>query len=246
MIRLLRAWLVDKGAYLGVILLLVVGLTRGLGWFPGVFPRDARDTGEVDLPGARLPLAGKTVALDPGHGGYDPGVVRGEAIEKDINLAISLFLRDYLYKGGARVVMTREVDQDFLEVSAGPRKRLDMENRRVIIGDSRADILISVHCNALAASQWSGAQVFFQEGREEGKILAGYIQEEFIQVLQNTDRQVKGGDYFLLRNFTGPGVIIEAGFLSNPQEAKYLKDPGYQEKLAWTVYLALLRYFEGN
>ncbi|UNC90974.1 N-acetylmuramoyl-L-alanine amidase [Candidatus Contubernalis alkaliaceticus] len=193
-----------------------------------------------------LPLQGRTIVVDPGHGGYDPGVGRNDFAEKDVNLAISLVLRDYLQQGGARVVMTREIDMDFLQAAAGPKKKLDMKNRLVIIEESKADLIISIHSNAISSSYWSGAQTFYQEGDEEGKALAELIQKEMIRVLQNTDRMIKPGDYVLLRESSMPGVVIELGFLSNPTEARLLMDPEYQIKLAWSIYGGLVNYFESD
>lgn len=191
----------------------------------------------------RMPLGGKVIAIDPGHGGYDPGVMSSIS-EKDINLSISLILRNTLQQGGAVVVMTRETDKDFLKVSAGPKKREDMKKRVEIIETSKADILISIHCNSMSSSRWSGAQTFYQKEDEEGKILAQFIQEELIRVLKNTQRAIGSGDYYILANTSMPGVIIEFGFLSNPQELSLLKTREYQEKLAWAAYGGILKYFD--
>ncbi|RQD77463.1 MAG: N-acetylmuramoyl-L-alanine amidase CwlD [Candidatus Syntrophonatronum acetioxidans] len=189
-----------------------------------------------------MPLVGTSIIIDPGHGGYDPGVQVSGTMEKEINLEVALILRDFLQQGGAEVVMTREKDMDFLETSTGPKKRMDMKRRLEIIEGAKADIILSIHCNAIPSSRWAGAQTFYQEGREDGKILAEYVQGELIRVLKNTDRQVKGGNYFLLAQSSHPGVIVETGFLSNPQEASLLKNPGYREKVAWAIYGGILNY----
>lgn len=194
----------------------------------------------------RMPLQGKTIVVDPGHGGYDPGVGSHGFAEKDINLAISLILRDYLQQGGARVVMTRETDMDFLQFVAGPKKKQDMKNRLIIVEESKADLILSIHSNAISSSYWSGAQTFYQEGDEEGKMLAELIQNEMIRVLQNTDRKIKTGDFVLLRESSMPGVVIEVGFLSNPTEAGLLMNPEYQKKVAWSIYGGLVKYFDSD
>lgn len=191
-----------------------------------------------------MPLVGTTIVIDPGHGGYDPGVQVSGIKEKEINLEVALILRDFLQQGGAEVVMTRERDKDFLEVIAGPKKRMDMKRRLEIIEGSKADILLSIHCNSIPSSRWAGAQTFFQAGREDGRMLAELIQGELIRVLQNTDRQVKGGNYFLLAQSSAPGVIVEVGFLSNPREASLLKTPGYREKVAWAIYGGVINYLQ--
>jgi len=189
-----------------------------------------------------LPLSGRVIGIDPGHGGYDPGVKRGGIQEKDIVLQISLFLREYLQQGGAWVVMTRDRDTDLLEIMAGPKKRLDMQNRLKIIEEAGVELVISIHTNGMNSSRWRGAQVFYQEGHEEGKLLASAVQDELRRVAKNTDRQVKGGDFFILRESSMTGALVEAGFLSNPDEARLLTAPEYQKKIAWAIYLGIIRY----
>lgn len=189
-----------------------------------------------------LPLSGRIICVDPGHGGYDPGTIRNGIQEKDIVLKIAVCLQDYLQQGGAWVVLTREEDRDFLEVTVGPKKRLDMKHRRQIIEEGGGELLISIHANCISSTIWRGAQVFYREGSEEGKLLASAIQNELIRILQNTDRQAKSSDYYILRETSMPGVIVEVGFLSNPEEAELLNRPEYQKKIAWAIYLGIISY----
>ncbi|MBS4007582.1 MAG: N-acetylmuramoyl-L-alanine amidase [Clostridium sp.] len=198
---------------------------------------------EVAVPALRL--VGQTVVIDPGHGGYDPGVWRDKLEEKTVALNIALILRDYLQATGARVVMTRETDRDLLVLpTAGAKKKRDMQNRLKIITDAEPSLLISIHVNATRDSRWHGAQVFFKSGCEGAKLLAGMIQHELSRVLTNTTRQAQSGDYFILNEVQIPAVLVETGFISNPQEAQLLKQPEYQSKLAWAIYLAVLKYVE--
>lgn len=194
---------------------------------------------------ALLPLSNVVIGVDPGHGGYDPGMVasEGTVIEKEIVLGISLYLQEYLHQGGARVVMTRKTDMDLLELpAAGPKKRRDMNNRLAVLEKSRVDLLVSVHANSFPSSQWRGAQTFYQGGREDGKIIADCLQSELARVLQNTDRAAQSGDFFLLRELGAPGAIVEVGFLSNHEEALLLLDPDYQKKIAWAIYTGVIRF----
>ena len=189
-----------------------------------------------------LPLYGRVIAIDPGHGGYDPGAISNRLLEKDLVPEIALFLRDYLKQGGARVIMTRDRNKDFLEAGAGPKKRLDMRNRLKIVEDGGAELLPSIHANYMGSPRWRGSQVFFQEDCAEGQDLAQCIQRELIRVLQNTDRQAGSGDYFMLRESGMTGVVVEVGFLSNPHEAELMASPPYQKKLARAVYLGIVAY----
>lgn len=193
---------------------------------------------------ALLPLTGTIIGIDPGHGGYDPGSIQGRAVEKEIVLAISLYLQEYLQQGGARVVMTRKTDTDLLELPvAGPKKMQDFQNRLAVLEKSRIELLVSIHANSYSSSRWYGAQTFYQNGKDDGKILAECIQAELIRVLQNTDRVVKSGNFFLLREMDVPGVLVEVGFLSNPAEAQLLLTPDYQKKIAWAIYTGIISFY---
>jgi N-acetylmuramoyl-L-alanine amidase len=206
--------------------------------------RRLTDTQPAMKPG--LLLSGKVFAVDPGHGGYDPGVMRDGIAEKDVALEISLLLRAYLQSAGARVVMTRETDRDLLLPAAGPKKQQDMKNRMQIINGARPDLLLSIHVNSIASPVWRGAQVFHKAGEGNSKVIAEAIQQELRRILANTDREVKPGNYYVLNEAKSPAVLVECGFLSNPEEARLLADRAYQSKLAWAVYAGLLRYYHGQ
>lgn len=191
-----------------------------------------------------LPLAGKTFVIDPGHGGYDPGVMRNNVEEKIVALSISLYIRDYLQSAGARVVMTREIDKDLLVIpTAGPKKVQDMKNRLKIIREAKPHLLISIHANSISSERWHGAQVFFKQDCENSKLLADMIQQELARFLANTDRVIKPGNYLILNEVEMPAVLVETGFISNPVEARQLLDSQYQSKVAWAIYLGITRYY---
>jgi N-acetylmuramoyl-L-alanine amidase len=192
-----------------------------------------------------LPLAGRAIALDPGHGGYDPGGGAEGVLEKDVTLEISLWLRDLLVEAGCRVFLTREDDRDLLVVPAGPKKQQDLENRLKLISEAQVDILVSIHANSIASPRWYGAQTFYREECEDSRRLALLIQEEIVRTMKNTTRKasIGKGNYFLLEHAPVPAAIVEVGFLSNPRERRLLTEPSYQKKMAWSIYLGLIRYF---
>jgi N-acetylmuramoyl-L-alanine amidase len=143
--------------------------------------------------------------------------------------------------------MTRETDCDLLALpAAGPLKRLDMKNRLAIIRAANPDLLVSIHINASPSPLWSGAQVFHKRDCTKGRKLALIIQEELTRVLQNTTRLAQEGDFFLLNEAGVPAALVEAGFISNPVEARLLSDERYRSRLAWAVYLGIIRYFAGE
>lgn len=192
-----------------------------------------------------MPLSGKVIVLDPGHGGIDGGASsKSGLVEKDITLSIAGYLRDYLQQAGALVLMTREGDYDLADKGAPIRKRQDLERRAELVNMSETDLFLSIHLNSIPGPRWRGAQTFYNPSREENEIIAKLIQEELIANLQNTTRQVKvDQEIFLLKSIQAVGALVEAGFLSNPEEASLLGDSKYQIQVADAIYRAILRYF---
>ncbi|CAN7216753.1 N-acetylmuramoyl-L-alanine amidase CwlD [Paenibacillus sp. LjRoot56] len=199
-----------------------------------------------------LPLSGKTIALDAGHGGPDGGAESKDGIiEKDINLAITLRLRDYLQQAGAIVVLTRETDTDLAESGTkgySKRKTQDLHNRADLIQNNNADMFLSIHLNSIPSDKWRGAQTFYYLNNPDNPNLAALIQSELKRNLENTDRVAKLADktVYLLKTLKIPSALVEVGFLSNPEEAKLLADENYQKILAASVYQGILRYYAGE
>ncbi|WP_169302517.1 N-acetylmuramoyl-L-alanine amidase [Ammonifex degensii] len=192
------------------------------------------------------PLAGKLIVVDPGHGGPDPGVVRGGVREKDITLAVAQRLSHFLRQAGAEVVMTREKDRDLADPDLWDmkeRKRQDLERRIALANRLRADAFLSLHVNSFEEADEYGAQTFYQAGSEESRRLAEAIQQELQFLLGNTERLPKAGDYLVGRLARMPAVVVEIGFLTHPEEKRLLQDPAYQSKVAFAVYAGLARFF---
>lgn len=194
-----------------------------------------------------LPLSGRIIYLDPGHGGPDGGAEHGEAVEKEIALSIALKLRDYLQQQGAFVLMTREEDFDLADEDTrglSRRKSEDLRRRVKMINDSDAELYISIHLNAMPSSRWRGAQTFYSTRYLENKVIAEFIQEEIKDNLDNTNRNAKPiNNIYLLKNAKKPGALVEVGFLSNHEERELLLQDGYQEKIAASIYEGIMRYF---
>ncbi|WP_100406028.1 N-acetylmuramoyl-L-alanine amidase CwlD [Bacillus solitudinis] len=196
----------------------------------------------------QLPLSGKVIILDPGHGGVDGGASsNGGALEKDVTLSISMQLRDYLQEAGALVLMTREEDRDLAHENTRKirqRKMEDLKRRVEIVNESDGDMFISLHLNAIPSPRWSGAQTFYNRRISENETLAKFVQDEVKRNLENTNRYAKPiENIFLLKNAVIPGVLVEAGFLSNPTEAELLQTEQYQQKVAASIYQGILRYY---
>ncbi|MEH7107652.1 MULTISPECIES: N-acetylmuramoyl-L-alanine amidase CwlD [Bacillaceae] len=194
-----------------------------------------------------LPLSGKIILLDAGHGGPDGGAGTGKTLEKDIALDITLKVRDYLQQQGALVVMTRDTDKDLADSDTrgySRRKVEDLKKRLKMINDSDNDFFVSIHLNAIPSSRWSGAQTFYAPHHEENARAAKFIQEELRRNLENTTRRAKPiNQVYILKHAKKPGVLVEVGFLSNPAEKANLKKDSYQDKIAASIYKGILRYF---
>ncbi len=185
----------------------------------------------------------------PGHGGNDPGKVGvDKSLEKDINLAITLKLKEYLEQSDVEVILTREDDRGLYTEKAHSKKAADMKKRCQIIEAAKPEIVVSIHQNSYHEESVSGGQVFYYKGSEKGKRLAELIQERFDYVLgKGNRRQVKANDnYYLLLHVKCPIVIVECGFLSNWEEAKMLNSPEYQDRLAWTIHMGIMEYLNSR
>ncbi|BAF59606.1 N-acetylmuramoyl-L-alanine amidase [Pelotomaculum thermopropionicum SI] len=192
-------------------------------------------------------LASKLIVIDPGHGGDDPGALGSTGKhEKDIVLEVSKKLAEILRQGGAEVVLTRESDRDLSDPETKnlyQAKLQDLSRRVELANNRKADLFISIHVNSFPDPREDGAQTFSQPGSEESRKLAVAIQNELNRFSANPGREARQVDYFANSMARMPSVIIEIGFITNPQEEKLMLDPIYQNKIAWAIYAGIVRYF---
>ncbi|WHH58365.1 N-acetylmuramoyl-L-alanine amidase [Petroclostridium sp. X23] len=165
------------------------------------------------------------LVIDPGHGGSDPGAVGSYSKEKDINLLLSLKLKNKLTASGISVICTREDDS---EVSL--QKRCDIAN------NYGADYFISMHCNSAKDTGASGTETYCLATGGKAYELAKVLQQAMIEFNNNKDRGVKVANYYVLKYTNMPAVIIETMFLSNQQEEERLNNTQWQD--LFTSYLA--------
>lgn len=192
---------------------------------------------------SNMTLVSKIIYLDAGHGGPDPGTVYKNIYEKDINLEIVKKLAFVLEQEGAICYLTRYGDYDLSNNYAISRKKSDLNNRAKIINESDADIYISIHLNSIESSTWSGAQVFYDDVNIKNKDLAILMQQILSEDLK-TKREVNEINNMLLnRKITIPGVLIEVGFLSNPNDRYKLQQSDYQYKIAESIKRGIVKYF---
>lgn len=193
--------------------------------------------------------AGPLILVDAGHGGTDPGMIGvGGLEEKGINLSVSLLLRDTLEKFGYSVIMTREEDKGLYDSSAANKKAQDMQRRIAMIREHAPVLSVSIHQNSYQDSGVHGPQVFYYEGSVEGKKLAEAVQSSLNHQLEvDRPRDVKGNaSYYLLKRSSGTLVIVECGFLTNPEEAQKLQKKEYQQKVAAAVSEGIRTYLNAQ
>ena len=198
-----------------------------------------------------MPITNKTIIVDAGHGGIDPGSMTDDQSvkEKDVNLKITKKVKELLEASGAMVILTRNDDTSLYTEQAGKTIRQkyneNLKNRKKIIQESSADMFISIHLNKFQESKYYGAQTFYPAGKEDDKQLATYIQGELKRVVDKTNnRKIKStNDIYLIKDNEIPSTLIECGFLSNDKEAKLLNDEEYQDQIAWSIYVGIQKYF---
>lgn len=193
-------------------------------------------------------IAGKTIVIDPGHGGKDTGAKTADGTpEKDIVLAISHDLAKLLTAAGARVVMIRTADVELAtpeEDRLGIRKTSDLDRRVQITAQTKPDAMLSIHANWFSSSAYSGAQVFYHPDKNpENEALSVAIQQALKAHLGSTREAKVLTKQRVLKMCEQPACTVEVGFLSNPREAAKLKDPEYRRQVAWAIFVGLAKYF---
>lgn len=179
-------------------------------------------------------LQGKTIVVDAGHGGHDPGASGNGLIEKTVNLNVALRLEKLLKDAGVNVVMTRR-DDTFVTLSG----------RVAIAENARADAFISIHANAAGAPSANGAETFYNsryQARESRK-LAEAIQKRLVAETGMRHRRVADANFYVIRNTTMPSTLVELGFLTSPQDANRMKQPGYYDRAARAIFNGIQDYY---
>lgn len=194
-----------------------------------------------------------TVVVDAGHGGEDGGAVSPDGVEEGrLNLEIALRVNDLLRFAGQRTRLTRTEDVTIADPDLDTmrqRKASDLKNRVELVNGTENAVLLSIHQNSLPSSVVThGAQVFWN--RQDGaETLAGIVQDALNRSAnigkEKRPKQIPDTIY-LMKNITSPGIIVECGFLSNPEETLRLQQPDYQRKLAAAIAAGYLRYAAGE
>lgn len=191
-------------------------------------------------------LLGKTIYIDPGHGGIDSGATYKNIKESEINLKISLKLKDNLEKYGAVVYLTRTGNYDLSQINSENKKRSDLKARAKLINESKSDLFISIHLNSDPSPTWYGSQTFYTKTNKQNKALAETIQEILKQELKTPREAKEIKNIYLFDQIKIPGALVEIGFLSNPSERKKLQDDEYQNQITNLITEGIIKYVNKN
>lgn len=192
------------------------------------------------------------VIIDAGHGEPDGGAVSKDGVkESDLNLQIAQKLKVKIEELNIEVIMTRENSGCISNLEKTSKtireiKTNDLNNRVKIANESGASILVSIHMNKFEDSRYRGWQTFYSKSSEEGKKLAENIQEAIGEVIQydNKRKALKIEGIKIIDKSKIPAVIVECGFLSNPDECNLLQDEKYQEKMAEGIKIGIQKYLD--
>lgn len=184
-------------------------------------------------------IKGKIIVIDPGHGGSNPGAVANNSTESSNNLAVGLKLQNLLVQAGAKVIMTRDTDRTV--APEGSTLGEELQARVDLAEAKHADIFVSLHSNSNPDSSIEGAMTFYHG--EKSPDLASQIQKSLIKATGATDKGIAKETFYVLRNTSMPGVLVEMGFVSNANEAAKLKSESYRDRLATGVFNGIGNYF---
>lgn len=189
-------------------------------------------------------LLGKTVCIDPGHGGRDPGAVSGKIMEKNLNMDIARALAEILRRDGARIVLTRSGDHNNASKRRnGSYQLAELFIRTKISAANKADIYISIHCNSENTGKYYGPQTFYDKSDAKGALLAIHIQKELVS-LRPTNRKAIPGKYYVLEKVHIPAAIVEVGYISNLADRRLLQQEFFRRQAAEAIARGIKSYYK--
>ena len=195
-----------------------------------------------------MPKAEHVIVIDAGHGGIDGGAVGKQTgvDESSLNLEYAMTLKKLCSDFGFEVVLTRSDMNGLYDISAGNKKRSEMEKRRQIIANSNADLVVSIHMNSFPLSEARGAQVYYAQGSQQGLSLAQSVQDSLNANIEYAKKVSKAGDFFVLNCTDKPSILVECGFLSNPEEERLLTSEGYRKDFCYNILSGIINYYTFN
>lgn len=236
--RSFLAGLLVAAGGVGVAIWLV---TAGGGPWPPGLPLPVRpavtDGAPLPPPSARTTV----VMIDPGHGGVDGGAGAAGMLEKEITLDVALRLRQHLTALGVAAHLTRSDDTDLGGGADAPRgrHRRDLQERARRARESGATLLVSLHVNSARTPSEEGMLFFYQHDRPDGRALAQLLYRALLPLQPRREPPIGRRNLYVLRESGIPAVLIELGFITNVADRARLADPGYRDRVALAIALAI-------
>jgi len=174
-----------------------------------------------------------TVGIDPGYGGKDPGAV-GKKLglkEKDVNLDIGMELAQYLKKNGVKVVLSRSKDVD-----------VELRDRSGLFNYEDVNLVVSIHVNSATSSEPNYLTTFIYAHGGQAEELAELVQNELRTVTGWPSGGVRAGNFYMLRETKMPAILVELGFISNPEQEEFLAKEDNRKLLAGAIGRGILKY----
>ncbi|MES1053179.1 N-acetylmuramoyl-L-alanine amidase [Bacillus thuringiensis] len=177
----------------------------------------------------------KVIVIDPGHGGNDPGSIGPNGTrEKDITLKTAKNIQKKLEEKGMTVILTRE-DDTFVP----------LKNRVAIAQNKSADLFLSIHYDGFTTNDVKGVTTYYYKGLKE-QVLAKTIHEHLFKHIQAKNRGVKSGDYYVLRENQKPSILLELGYITNPEDEQRMHSQQFQADVASGVVNGVIEYFKNS
>jgi N-acetylmuramoyl-L-alanine amidase len=187
-------------------------------------------------------LRNKVIAIDPGHGGSDPGAIGPNKLqEKTVTLAVAQRVQALLESAGAKVLMTRKTDVDVFGPNASAVDELNA--RTVAANNNKADVFVSIHINAFSNPTVGGTATYYYQKSNYDVLLASCIQSGLVGSAGLQDRGTYAAGFYVIKRTQMPAVLTELGFISNPDEEKLLGTPQFQQKMAQGIVQGLDSFF---
>jgi len=190
-------------------------------------------------------LAGKTILIDPGHGGPDTGAIGpNRTYEKNNNLAIALALNTILKQAGAETILTRDRD---ISPAANYSENEDLQARVNLANTTKADLFICIHNDANGKPEIQGTATYYSEDnpkKAESIHLANSIQTAAIDTLKTNNRGLKEAGFYVLKYTTMPSILLETAFISSPYEEARLQNPLFQKNVASAIFQGIYNYYK--
>lgn len=194
--------------------------------------------------------AAPVVVIDAGHGGEDGGATSVTGLrESSLNLEISLRLRDFLNFLGTETCMVRCSDVSIYTEGAtiAQKKVSDIHNRLRLVNSVQNALLVSIHQNFFPEAQYRGAQIFYGSDVSSRKLAVSMQEMIASQVDSRNHRECRPArDIYLMDHVSCPAVLVECGFLSNYEEERLLREPGYQKKLTAALGCCIFQFLEAS